>query len=98
MASLVQPNFLDGDSAARVDSLIGQLERVQFQNQLKANYYFGKQKIKDLGISIPPHLTSLDIAVGWPGTAVDVLDERIELEGWADAGDAHGLEIGRAHV
>ena len=91
MASLVQPNFLDGDSAARVDSLIGQLERVQFQNQLKANYYFGKQKIKDLGLSIPPHLTSLDIAVGWPGTAVDVLDERIELEGWADAGDAHGL-------
>jgi len=91
MASLVQPNLLEGARAARVDSPVCQWERAQYPNQLKANYYFGKQKIKDLGLSIPPHLTSLDIAVGWPGTAVDVLDERIELEGWADAGDRHGL-------
>lgn len=91
MANIIRPDFLDADSAGEVERLIQQLEMVQFQNQIKANYYFGKQKIKDLGLSIPPHLTSLDIAVGWPGTAVDVLDERIELEGWADAGDSHGL-------
>lgn len=91
MANLIRPDFLDASSASEIDRLVQQLEMVQAENLLKANYYYGKQKIKDLGLSIPPHLTSLDIAVGWPGTAVDVLDERIELEGWADASDSHGL-------
>lgn len=91
MAFIIQPDFLDRESSAQIDALISQLQAVQYQNLIKANYYFGKQKIKDLGLSIPPHLLSLDIAVGWPGTAVDVLDERIELEGWADSGDSNGL-------
>lgn len=56
----------------------------QHENQLKALYYDGKQRIKDLGISLPPNMRSLEAVVGWPGTAVDVLDERLDFEGWSD--------------
>lgn len=89
--AIVSSDKLSRDRSALVEALIRRLETVQHQNTLKANYYYGKQRIKDLGLSIPPHLTSLELAVGWPGTAVDVLEERIDLTGWNDSGDNHGL-------
>jgi hypothetical protein len=54
------------------------------------SYYEGKNKLKDLRISIPPQLTSVESVVGWAGTAVDVLEERLDLEGYM-GGDALGL-------
>lgn len=92
LVAIINSDLLDREDADEVDALVRQLQSVQYENQLKANYYYGKQKIKDLGLSIPPHLTSLDICVGWPGTAVDVLDERVEFEGWTDHADLHGLD------
>lgn len=91
LVAIVSSGQLGRDTSALVDHLIRRLETVQYQNTLKGNYYYGKQRIKDLGLSIPPHLTSLDLAVGWPGTAVDVLEERIDLTGWNDSSDNHGL-------
>lgn len=92
MPEVISPSFLDRDTTAVVDGMIRKLATVQAQNLVKSNYYYGKQRIKDLGLSIPPHLTSLDISVGWPGTAVDVLEERIDFEGWNDAGNGNGLD------
>lgn len=72
-------------------SAVGDLSRLrndfnsyQGENRAKAAYYDGKQRLKDLGISIPPSLRSLDVVVGWPGTAVDVIEERLDFEGWTD--------------
>src|SRR5699024_5822476 len=45
-----------------------------------------------MGISVPPELRSLQTVVGWAGTAVDVLEERLDWEGWSDTGDSLGLD------
>lgn len=51
-------------------------------NAEKAKYYDGKQKLKDLGISLPPQMRFIDTVLGWPGTVVDALEERLDFEGW----------------
>lgn len=53
-------------------------------NADKASFYDGREKLEDLGISLPPALTSLPVVVGWPSAAVDVLEERLDFEGWSD--------------
>lgn len=56
----------------------------QGENASKAAYYDGKQALKDLGISLPPAMRMIDSVLGWPGTVVDVLEERLEFLGWSD--------------
>lgn len=60
--------------------------------QLYDAYYRGEQLIRDLGISIPPQLRGLRTVVGWPGIAVDRVEERLDIEGFrfADAASADG--------
>lgn len=57
---------------------------VQGANHEKGLYYDGLQRIKDLGISLPPQMRSIEAVVGWPGTAVDVVEERLDFEGWTE--------------
>lgn len=62
-------------------------------NKLHEAYYEGTQRVQKLGISIPPILRGLEIAVGWAGTAVDVLEERLDWQGWtSDDGNVFGLD------
>jgi len=58
--------------------------------QLYDAYYRGEQLVRDLGISIPPQLRGLRTVVGWPGIAVDRVEERLDIEGFrfADAASA----------
>ena len=51
-------------------------------NAEKQKYYDGKQRLKDLGISLPPQMRFIDTVLGWPGTVVDALEERLDFEGW----------------
>ena len=51
-------------------------------NAEKAKYYDGKTRLKDLGISLPPQMRLIDTVLGWPGTVVDALEERLDFEGW----------------
>ncbi len=50
------------------------------RNMLRATYYDYKNVLKNLGIAIPPHLTDIDMALGWPAKAVDVLARRCKFE------------------
>lgn len=61
-------------------------------NRIKSDYYEGKKKVEDLGISIPPQLRDVAVSVGWPGTVVDVLDELLTFVGWDDDGQKLGLD------
>lgn len=79
------------DERELIDYHLGRLAKYRPRNLLKGRYYDGRERVRDLGISIPPKLRSLELVVGWPATAVDVLDERLDWLGWDDENDPFGL-------
>ena len=75
-----------------VNALSAQLDGFTAANRLKTAYYEGTKRLADLGISIPPEMRHVDTVIGWPGTAVDVLEERLDFLGWASSTrDDYGL-------
>ena len=57
-------------------------------NMERMAYYTGRNRLKDLGISTPPELLSLDVVVGWPNKAVMALATRSRFDGFtADEGE-----------
>lgn len=88
---------LSTDELGLIQHLISRLKHHDKKNAVAEAYYEGKNRLKDLNISIPPQLRLLDTVVGWAGTAVDVLEERLDLEGFI-GGDQYGLgDIFRAN-
>lgn len=79
-------------------------------NAKKAQAYDAKRLARQLGIAVPPNFRNVETVVGWPGTVVDTLEERSNLEqilvpGGADLGlqeildDNHYfIEAGGVHV
>ncbi|WP_396909497.1 hypothetical protein [Mycolicibacterium sp.] len=57
------------------------------RNMVRATYYDYKNALKNLGIAIPPHLTEIDMALGWPAKAVDVLARRCKFERFTTPND-----------
>jgi hypothetical protein len=88
---------LTPDELGLIERLIKKLEGHDYKNYLLETYYEGKNKLKDLRISIPPQLTTVETVVGWAGTAVDVLEERLDLEGFIGADMLNLNEIFRAN-
>lgn len=85
------------DELNLIEQLFKKLTTHDAKNATLEAYYEGKNKLKDLRISIPPQLTAVESVVGWAGTAVDVLEERLDFEGYI-GGEAFGLnEIYRAN-
>lgn len=57
------------------------------RNALRGMYLDGKNKVKDLGISIPPGLRDLEVVVGWPEKAVYGLAQRCMWDGVISTAD-----------
>ena len=85
------------------------LQSVRPKNREKSDLYEAKRTALDLGISAPQHLPEMVNAVlGWPGTVVDVTEERLDLRGWISDTDLGlsdvfqdnqlAVESGRAHL
>lgn len=85
------------------------LQSVRVKNREKSDLYEAKRTALDLGISAPKHLPEMVNAVlGWPGTVVDVTEERLDLRGWISEVDLGlddvfrdnqlDVESGRAHL
>ena len=72
------------------ESLIGQLQNYATMQTLIDGYYEGTIEVPKLNIAIPPILQHIATVVGWPATAVDVLEERLDFRGWDD-GKKYGL-------
>lgn len=70
-----------------VQRLLDRLSRHASANSLKTAYYEGSNRLRDMGISIPPEMRDVETVIGWPGTAVDVLEERLDLLGWSSSTD-----------
>lgn len=100
---------LSDDERASAAGLRRKLQSVMLPNRAKSDLYEAKRTAEDLGISAPKGLPELVNAVmGWPGTVVDVLEERLEFRGWTGSDaltltdvvrDNHlDVEAGRGHL
>lgn len=85
---------LSDDESALITRLMKQLDSHQRHNRLVGGYYDEKARVQDFGIAVPPELRYLvESVVGWPSTAVDVLEERLEHDGWAIPGSTDDLGV-----
>lgn len=83
-----QAKGLPDDEAQMVCDLIDTWEQKRSRNQLRYNYYNGKNRLKDLGIAIPPPLKNIETVIGWAAKAVDALAVRSRFEGFTlDSGN-----------
>ena len=82
---------LSPQELAMIEQLHKKLRHHDGKNSTLERYYEGKNRLKDFNISIPPQLKTVESVVGWAGTAVQVLEERLDFEGWMGA-DALGLD------
>ncbi|MFE9497272.1 phage portal protein [Streptomyces collinus] len=87
---------ISGDELAQVEYMLERLTHYIPRNRVAEAYYEGRNKLKSLNITIPPHLRDLETVVGWAGTAVDVLDERLEWQGWTSV-DGNDLGLGEIY-
>lgn len=85
---------LPREEAELIEYHLGRLARFRVRNRIKNNYYEAKQRVHDIGNNLPPRYRAAKIAVGFPGTAVDVLEERLDFLGWQDdtGNDPFGLQ------
>lgn len=78
---------MDGADLDLLRTLLDQWANKVRRNQLRMTYYDGKNRLRDLGIAIPPQLKSVETVVGWPAKAVDALAHRIVFDGFVLPGD-----------
>lgn len=79
------------DELNLVTHLRKKLMRHDAKNAELERYYEGKNRLKDMRISIPPQLAEVNSVVGWAGTTIQVLEERLDFEGYI-APDTLGLQ------
>ena len=77
----IMPSLTDGERAD-FNELLRVWQRKLSRNALRKRYYDGKNRLKDLGIAIPPALTAVETVVGWPAKAVDALAVRSIFDGF----------------
>jgi Phage portal protein, SPP1 Gp6-like len=86
------PMTLTDDEQQILGALKRQLNWAKRTNRIKNEYYELKQRVRDLEIAVPPQLKDVGVVVGWPGTVVDVLEERIDLMAFTSTGNLYGLD------
>ena len=75
--------------ASTVRDLLDVWRRKRKRNALRSAYYSMHRRPRELGISVPPNLRSLEQVIGWPAKAVDALAARSQFDGFvSDDGDA----------
>lgn len=55
-------------------------------NDKRSLYHDAKQVVQHLGIAIPPALQTVETVIEWPATAVEALENRIDLDGFVIPG------------
>lgn len=92
IAPIVIPGLSPEDQAT-LDELRELLAAKSYVNERRIRYFDAKQRVRHLGISIPPQLESLNTVIEWPATAVEYLENRIDLDGFAVPG-GNGADLG----
>jgi hypothetical protein len=91
VAPILRLAYLSDDESDLVNGLLTRLSYFAAANDEAEKRYDGSWTTTNLGISIPPSMSSLRTVAGWPGTSVDVLEERLDWLGWT-GDDTFGLD------
>lgn len=94
LVSSPQVNGLALSHQRTLDALVGQIQAKAHRNRLRRRYYDYRNALRDLGISIPPQLKSVETVVGWPAKAVDSMSRRTVLEGFMLADGTPTVDLG----
>lgn len=78
---------LSRDDAAILQRLLKVWGDKRSRNLLREAYYRMHRRPVELGISVPPHLRSVEQATGWPAKAVDSLAARSQFDGFVSPDD-----------
>lgn len=91
LEKITVPGLTDEHNEA-ANRLLNELGARQPRNLLRASYYDGKRKARQVSTVIPPMYHRLAMVLGWSAKAVDALARRCTLTGftWAD-GDLESL-------
>lgn len=76
---------LDPADRATVLDLCEVFRRRRARNGVRSAYYEMHRRARDLGISVPPSLRTLEQVIGWPAKAVDSLAARSQFDGFTCA-------------
>lgn len=93
MAELLRLNALSDEEESLYRQLNEQLSSLHYVNKDQQRYYEGDTRQVNSSRSIPPHMRSRIISNGWAAKIVDVLEARLDFNGWASPNEAnpHGL-------
>lgn len=83
--TLVVPGLSEADNQI-LNACLAQLNSVASVNETRRQYFEAKQRVRQLGIAVPPQLASFETVVGWPYKAVKSLATRVKLGGFAVPG------------
>lgn len=70
---MIPVDGLSHSEQSALDALVKVWESKLPRNILRGRYYDQKNLFKNLGIAVPPEMTNLEVAMGWPAKAVDLL-------------------------
>src|SRR5690625_989193 len=96
MVALVEASQVTGltdDEKIAFGQSMEVLNAKQSKNALLNVYYDGKKPLEDLGISIPPALRGIEVALEWPARAVQGIAEKHQFEGFSLDGDGDPFNI-----
>jgi hypothetical protein len=75
---------LTDDEKPLVKHMIAKISDHAKANKTHEDYYDGSFRPGFLGIGLPKNAEKLEMVTGWPATAVDVLEERLDITGFGD--------------
>lgn len=97
MASLLSLPTPTRADESRLTRMLNQWAAKRSRNTLRTVYADGKNALRDLGISLPPQMRQVEMALGWPMKAVSALSSRCSFDGFVlpgvsqDPYDLHGM-------
>lgn len=92
-AAVSRADGLLPEDAETVRELLDVWRRKRPRNLLRSRYYDMRQRPRELGISVPPHLRTLEQVVGWPAKAVDALVARSQFDGYVSDDEGTASEL-----
>lgn len=71
---------LSDDETAVINGLSRAILRRRRKDREHKAYYEGRQRLKTLGLAVPPELAGFETVVNWPRVVVDELEHRLDVK------------------